>query len=161
MVRRLLGLSFVLVTMVAAAPAAAQPQTSASAQSITASGTGQALVRPRNRHSNASIVAAVDAARKAAIPSALAQAHEYALDYAAAVGMTLGSVMSVSDSQSGPGYFFGPGPFGPNQYCGTAQQPVGKPVKGKKPKFKKVRRCIVPRFEFLTLTVTYAATATG
>ncbi|MGA9857863.1 MAG: SIMPL domain-containing protein, partial [Solirubrobacteraceae bacterium] len=78
---------------------------------MTATGTGQARVSPKNRHDNASIVAAYDAARHAAIAGAISQAHEYALDYAKAVGLTLGPVSSVSDAQSnfyGPGQFFGP-----------------------------------------------------
>ncbi|HEY2160638.1 MAG TPA: hypothetical protein VGH24_04980 [Solirubrobacteraceae bacterium] len=93
---------------------------------------------------------------------ALSDAHEYALDYAHATGLTLGGVISVSDAQQGgfygPG---GPGPFGgafgPNQYCGTVEVVTGKPVKGKRPKVKKVHRCFVPRFAYTTLTVTYSA----
>jgi hypothetical protein len=117
-------------------------------------------VAPRNRHSNASIVAAVERAHRASIAGALKQAHEYAVLYAKAVGLTLGSVVSVSDAQNG---FYGPGrfgfgPFGINQYCGTISQPVGPSVKGKPRKFKKVHRCIVPRFASATLTVTYSAT---
>jgi hypothetical protein len=55
--------------------------------------------------------------------------------------------------------FGGPflGPFGPNQYCGTFQQVIGRPVPGQRVKTKKVHRCIVPRFAYSTLTVTYAA----
>jgi uncharacterized protein YggE len=142
-------------------PAIAQPAQSSSAQTITATGTGQTKVLPKNRNSNASIAAAVDRAHTASIAGALKQAHEYALDYAKAVGMNLGSVISVSDAQTngfyGPGVFLGP--FGPGQYCGTLRQPVGRPVKGQKPKLKKVHRCIVPRFAFTSLTVTYAASS--
>ncbi|MBV8911574.1 MAG: hypothetical protein JOZ05_00890, partial [Acetobacteraceae bacterium] len=62
------------------------------------------------------------------------------------------------DAQNG---FYGPGqlagPFGPGRYCGTVRQVVGRPVKGKKPTFKRVHRCFVPRFAFVTLSVTYAA----
>ena len=69
--------------------------------------------------------------------------------------------ISVSDAQSA-GVFYGPGPiafgpFGPDQYCGTVQQPVGRPVNGQKPTAKKVHRCVVPPFEYVTLTVTYSA----
>jgi hypothetical protein len=34
---------------------------------------------------------------------------------------------------------------------------VGKYVPGTKPTFKKVHRCIVPRFAFTSLVVTYSA----
>lgn len=87
-----------------AAPAVAQPSSTSAVPTITATGTGQTRVLPRNRHSNASIAAAVDAARKASIAGALKEAHEYALDYAAAVGMTLGNVISVSDAQTNSVY---------------------------------------------------------
>ena len=115
---------------------------------------------PKDRHSNASIAAAVERAHRASIAGALKQAHKYAELYATAVGMTLGSVISVSDAQNGfygPGVFFGP--FGPGQFCGTIRQPVGKPVKGQKPKLKAVHRCFVPPFAFASLTVTYAASS--
>ncbi len=75
--------------------------------------------------------------------------------------MTLGNVISVSDAQTNSVYGPGPdaaiGPFGPGQCCGTVTQVVGRPLKGQKPKFKKVHRCVVPRFAFISLTVTYSA----
>jgi uncharacterized protein YggE len=159
MSRRSVLATTVAAAVLAAAPAAAHAQ---DGKTVTATGTGQAAVHPKNRNSSPSIAAAVDSARKAAIGSALSEAHEYALDYAQAVALTLGSVISVSDSQANG--FYGPGgsgafiaPFGPNQYCGTVRRPVGRPVRGKKLKFKESHRCIVPRFAFTTLTVTYAA----
>lgn len=65
-------------------------------------------MRPANRHSTASIAAAVNGARKASIAGAVRQAHEDARDYAPAVGLTLGGVISISDVQ-GNG-FYGPAP---------------------------------------------------
>ncbi|HLY49439.1 MAG TPA: hypothetical protein VKR21_09600 [Solirubrobacteraceae bacterium] len=150
----------VAASLFAAAPAVAQSQTDT--KTVTATGTGQARVHPTNRHSNSSIAAAYDVARQAAIGSALAEAHQYALQYAQGVGLTLGNVLSVSDAQNngfygpgGPGGF--PGPFGPNKFCGTLHQIVGRPTPGTRPTFKKVHRCIVPSFAFTTLTVTYSA----
>ncbi len=145
-------------SVLAAAPAAAaQPDT------VTATGTGQSAVHVKNHNKNASIVSAYDAARQAAIGGALKEAHKYALAYAKGVGLTLGSVQSVSDAQNsafyGPGQFFGP--FGPNQFCGTLRQPIFKKEKNGRRKVvgtKKVHRCIVPRQAFVTLTVTYSAT---
>jgi uncharacterized protein YggE len=163
MQRRSVLAAAVVAALAVTAPAVAQPVQSQPAPgqttpTVTATGTGQTRVLPKNRHSNASIAAAVNRARKASIGGALREAHEYAEDYAKAVGLTLGNVISVSDAQNG---FYGPstliGPFGPGQFCGTAQQPVGRPVKGKKVTFKRVHRCFVPRFAFVTLTVTYGA----
>lgn len=159
MQRRLALGAAIIATLTIATPALAQSAGSQSGQTITATGTGQSRVLPKNRHSNASIARAVNAARKASIAGALDEAHEYALDYAKAVGLTLGNVISVSDAQSnsfcGPGPVIGP--FGPGRYCGTVRQPVGRPVKGKKPTFKTVHRCFVPRFASITLSVTYGA----
>lgn len=152
-------LASLVAALTVAAPAAAdQPK------SVTATGTAQAKVTPKNRNSNASIQAAVDAAHKAGISGALAEAHEYALAYAQATGLTLGSVISVSDQSNGGGYY-GPGPFfygpfGPNQYCGLEPRPVFKTVGGKRKQVgvKRVHTCVVPPFEFVTLSVTYSAT---
>jgi Protein of unknown function (DUF541) len=152
----------ILVAGGATVALAAAPVAAAAGQTVTATGTGLKAVHPSNRNNNASIVRAFDAARHAAIGGALRQAHEYAVDYAKAVGLTLGPVMSVSDAQNtfyGPGSFYGP--FGPDQFCGTLRQPIFK--KGKNGKRKvvgshKVHRCIVPSFANVTLTVTYAAT---
>jgi uncharacterized protein YggE len=155
--RGVLG-ALVIALMLGTSPAIAQPATSSTAQTITATGAAQKRVVPKNRSSNASIAAAVDRAHKASIAGALNEAHEYAVLYAKAVGTTLGNVISVSDAQNG---FYGPGtiigPFGPGRFCGTITRGIGKPVKGQKPKLGKVHRCFVPRFASATLTVTYAA----
>jgi hypothetical protein len=159
MPRRLLLLVPVVISF-AAAPAVADQ-----AKSVTATGSKLVKVVPKNRHRNASIQAAVEAAEKAGITGALSSAHDYALRYAAAAGLTLGSVISVSDAQNN-GPYFGPGPyaffgpFGPNQYCGIRNQPVFKVVhkKRKLVRFKRVHVCIVPAYEATTLTVTYSAT---
>lgn len=83
------------------------------------------------------------------------------MDYAEAVGVTLGNVISVSDAQTngpyGPGPYTAIGPFGPGQYCGTVKQVVGRPAKGQKPRLKKVHGCLVTRFASISLTVTYSA----
>jgi uncharacterized protein YggE len=145
-------------SVLAAAPAAA-----AAPDAVTATGTGQKAVHPKNRNNNASIVSAYDGARQAAIGGALKQARTFALAYAKGVGLTLGPVQSVSDAQNsvfyGPGEFAGP--FGPNQFCGTLRQPIFKKEPNGRRKLvgsKKVHRCIVPRTAFVTLTVTYSAT---
>jgi uncharacterized protein YggE len=147
----------VLMAAPAAASAAAQPGT------VTATGSSQSTVHPKNRKNNASIVSAYDAARKAAIGGALRDAHINAVAYAKGVGLTLGSVQSVSDAQNS--VFYGPGefvsPFGPDQFCGTVHEPVFKKETNGRRKVvgtKKVHRCIVPAVASVTLTVTYSAT---
>lgn len=156
--RGVLG-ALVVALLLGTTPAIAQPATSSTAQTITATGSAEKRVVPKNRKSNASIAAAVEKAHRASIAGALKQAHVYAVLYAKAVGMTLGSVISVSDAQNG---FYGPGPFGigpfgPGRFCGTVTRIIGRPVKGHKPKLKRVHRCFVPAFASATLTVTYAA----
>lgn len=156
-------LSFCVVVLLSAAPAVAAVATQSG--TVTATGTGQSRVLPKDRHNNASIAVAFDAARKASITGAIHDAREYALDYAHAVGLKLGPVVSVSDQQSSGFYGYGPGasgfigPFGPGQFCGTERQPIFKQVNGKKKVVgtKKVHRCVVPRFAYTTLAVTYSA----
>ncbi len=158
------GLSVLFTAgVLALLPAAPALAASTSTSVITATGIGQVRVRPADRHSNASIAAAYQAARKASITSAITDARQYAQDYAHHVGLTLGRLVSISDQQNGGG-FYGPGPgffgtFGPGQFCGTVRQPIFKPVKhGRKlTGFKKVYRCFVPPFAFTSLTLTYTA----
>ena len=158
------GLSVLLGACVVAVLAAA-PALAAQTNIITATGTGQARVLPQDRHSNASIETAYEAARKASIGMAFTDARGFAADYARGAGLTLGALLSVSDQQNGgfvgPGAFFGP--FGPGQFCGTIHQPIFKRVKHREKliRVEKVYRCFVPRFAFTTLTLTYAATQPG
>lgn len=156
---RIVVAAAVAAALVVAVPAAADPSQTQS-KTVTATGTGQARVHVKNRHSNSSIAAGVAAARKVAVASALGAAHEYALAYAKGGDMTLGAAIAISDQQSGffgpgPGGFFGP--FGPNRYCGTTEQVIRPITPGVRPKFKRVYRCVVPRFAYVTLTVTYSA----
>ena len=152
----------VVVASLVAALAIAAP--AAADQSVIATGTAQVKVTPKNRNSESSIQAAVDAAHKAGIAGALKEAREYASQYAQASGLTLGSVVSVSDAlANGPGYYGGFGffgPFGPNQFCGDFRRPVFKVVGGKRTVkgSKRVHTCFVPPFEAVSLTVTYSAT---
>ncbi|MDQ6606315.1 MAG: hypothetical protein M3Z06_07190 [Actinomycetota bacterium] len=166
MSRRALLLAGVAFTLAGAVPAVSGADTTTAAKSITATGASQVKVVPKDRQSNASIVAAVNAAEKVGIPAAVSSAHALALSYAAAAHLKLGAVLSVSDVQSNGG-FIGPyggssfvGPFGPNKYCGTVRRGVFKVV-GKRRKLvriKKVHRCIVPPYQTIQLSVTYSAT---
>ena len=154
--------SLVLVSVVAALTAAA-PATADQAKSVTATGSAQIKVVPKDRKSNSSIAAAVETAHQTGIPAAIKDAHGYAVKYAKAAGLTLGAIESVSDASSNNGFAYGPGfygPFGPNQYCGTVRRPIFKVVAGKRKLVgtKKVHRCFVPPFVVTVLTVTYSAT---
>jgi uncharacterized protein YggE len=164
----------VALAVVAVALAVATPALAASTgQTITATGTGRVKVKPANRHSNASISAAEKAAQKASVPLAIADAKSDAEQYAAAAGLTLGPLVSISDEVSDFPYgpFFGDtyqqGPFGPGKYCGTVRIAVLKRTKNaagriivKVARFRKVHRCVVPSPVTTTLAVTYSASAT-
>ena len=169
MSRRSLALAPVLAALVFAAPALAD-QTG----SVTATGSAEVKVAPTNRHSNASIAAAVAVAEKQAVPGALSAAHTKALLYAQDAGLTLGSVLSISDAQSGE-IFIGPdgqdgdiGTFGPGKFCGTVSRPVYKKVtvstgtsvsvREKLVRVRHVHTCEVPAYATSTLAVTYSAT---
>jgi hypothetical protein len=128
-------------------------------KTVAAAGIGVVKVRPRDRHSEASIEAAVAAAQKAGIPLAISNAGEYAGKYASAAGLVLGSVSSVSDGGGGYGFGF-VGPFGPNRYCGKIASPIVRIRHGHRRVvgFKRVHRCFVPPVEVTSLSVTYTAT---
>ncbi len=163
MSRRLLVLVGVVAGLAWAAPAVAA---SSLPGSVTATGTKLVKVLPSDRKSNSSILAAVAAAQKAGIKGALASARDNAVRYAKAAGLTLGTIISVSDVLNNGGGFDGPygggefyGPFGPDQYCGIERRPVFKIVNHKRKlvRTKKVHACIVPPYETTTLIVTYNA----
>jgi hypothetical protein len=158
----------VVVALVVPAVAAASTVT------ITAIGTGRVKVAPANRHSNASIAAAEATAQRASVPLALAAAKTQAGVYAAAAGLTLGPLVSISDQVANGPFFISseavPGPFGPGKFCGTIRVPIGratpvvKVVGGNKVllpptrvRFKKVHRCTVPSPATTTLLVAYSA----
>jgi uncharacterized protein YggE len=91
-------------------------------RTLVAVGVGQAKVTPADRQSNASIVAAVEAAEAKALPAAITDAKAQAQALATAAGVTLGGLLSISNQAASPG-FYGPfyypsGTFGPGKYCG-------------------------------------------
>jgi hypothetical protein len=162
MSRRSLALAPVLAALTLAGPALAD-----TTKSVTATGTAEVKVVPTNRHSNASIAAAVATAQAQAVPGALTAARGNALLYAKNAGLILGGVLSVSDATNSAFYggpFGGPGgligPFGPGKYCGIERRPIFKKVgnRQKLVRIKKTHTCYVPRFASTTLTVTYTAT---
>ena len=120
---------FAFVAGCLAAVANAQaPVPTTQQRTLVAVGTGTINVTPKDRNDNASIVAAVRAANDKALPAALTDARTQATQLAAAAGVTLGPVISLSNSgTSGNGvFFYGPyysvvGTFGPNRFCGTVR----------------------------------------
>src|SRR3954453_10402717 len=126
------------------------------AGTITAVGTAQEKVTPKDKNDNQSIRDAVEAAHKASIPAAIQEAKEEGTALATASGLTLGAIQSVDENVNGgiyAGYGFFYTPFGPNQYCGTVTRRVKK--NGHRVS-KKVHRCYVPPFVATSVAVTFA-----
>jgi uncharacterized protein YggE len=158
----------VLGAMLAAGSgSSARAQGASAGKSVTAIGLGQVTVTPKDRHNNASIVAAVEASEAKAIPQAVSSAHERATKLAQAGGLTLGAVQSVEEVQN-QFPFYGPGgpnaypaPFGKDKYCGDERRPRfvrdsngRRRVSGS----RLVHVCRAPRFVIVNLSVTFAAT---
>ncbi|MEQ1737928.1 MAG: hypothetical protein ABL886_16165 [Rhodoglobus sp.] len=148
------------VVAVAAAPAG---QATTTGDAIIAVATGQAIPKPADRNSNASIIASITEARALAIPRALINAQVQAAQIATATGLTLGPVTQVSqDTLSGLyAYSFNQQIFklGPNRYCGPVQKRIVRRVKGKRVVLTRTtKQCYVPPFIATTLSVTFSAT---
>jgi uncharacterized protein DUF541 len=145
----------------------ATAQTPASGKTVTAVGLGQVNVTPKDRHNNASIVAAVEASEAKAIPQAVQTARERASKLAQAGGLTLGAVQSVEEVQN-QFPFYGPGgpnaypaPFGKDKYCGDERRPrFRRDANGRRRVVgtHTVHVCRPPRFVIINLSVTFAAT---
>jgi len=165
MVRRLMVLTCGLaVFALAVAPALAQET-----QTVTAIGSAQVAVKPKNRTDNASIARAVKAASIQAIPRAIAAARDEGDRLAAAAGLVLGPIESVSET-SQPLTPYGPFPvpsfgpvafasFGAGEYCGTITRGVVRHDASGRRIVRRVkdRRCNVPPFASVTVAVTFSA----
>jgi uncharacterized protein DUF541 len=115
-----------------AAPAAdAQAPAPAPSRTITAIAAGRVTVNRSVAQNNRAIAAAVESARNKAIPLAIANAREEAQRLAAAGGLTLGPLVSLTEPEPSP-FFGGPvggaygadGTFGPGRFCGRIRTPV-------------------------------------
>lgn len=153
--------------LAAGSDTSATAQAPANGRSVTAVGIGQVNVTPKDRHDNASIVAAVEASESKAIPQAVQAARERATELAKAGGLTLGAVQSVQEiQQQFP--FYGPGgpnaypaPFGKDKYCGDERRPrFVRDADGRRRRSgsRLVHVCRPPRFVTINLSVTFAAT---
>lgn len=142
----------------------AQAQTPAPERTVAAQGVASVkVVAPKDRKHEAPIRAAVEAAEAKALPRAMAAAREKATELARLSGLTLGSIISISDAQTSP---YGPfgfyGTFGPDRFCGTVRTAVFRTDKttGKRKRvgFRTRHTCRVPSTVTSSLTVTFSAT---
>jgi Protein of unknown function (DUF541) len=150
-------------TIAVLVPASASAQAPAPDRTIQATGIASVRVEaPTDRTHEAPIREAVEAAEAKALPRALAEARSKAADLARLSDLTVGAIVSVSDTPSSP---YGPfgfyGTFGPDRFCGTVRTPVFK--RGKDGKRHRVgtrtrHTCRVPPFVTSTVSVTFAAT---
>jgi uncharacterized protein YggE len=141
-------------------------QPAATGKTVTAVGIGQVAVKPQDRHKNASIVAAVEAAEAKAVPQAVSDARERATGLAQAAGLTIGAVQSVQETPQSPfGPYFGgplayPAPFGKDKYCGDERRArFVRDANGRRrvAGSRVVHVCRPPRFVIVNLSVTFAA----
>ena len=151
-----------VLALLIAAPASAQ---TASVDTVTAIGSATVKPTPADRTSNASILAAVRAAKREAIPRAIGDARARALLLAASGRLQLGGLVGVADAQSSQFFSFGPyadgGTFGPSRFCGTVTRyKTTRLANGriKRTANGKHRVCRIPTFITATEAVTYAAT---
>jgi len=142
---------------------AAHAQQPAPERSVAAQGAASVkVVAPKDRQHEGPIRAAVEAAEAKALPRAVADARAKATELAKLAGLTLGPVISISDSPTSIyGPFFGfYGTFGPDRFCGTIRTPVFKRNKaGKRVRAGTRTRhvCRVPPTVTSTVTVTFSA----
>jgi uncharacterized protein YggE len=146
-----------------AAVASAQAPAAAPQRTIVADGNAIAKVTPKDKNSNASIVAAVAAAEQRALPLAYQDAQKQATNLAHVAGVTLGTLLTVSNEAPTSPYFgpFGStgGTFGPDAYCGnirTRSSKIGKDGKRHYGTFRTHRVCRFPSTIGRTVELTYA-----
>lgn len=151
----------VLPLAVATSSAAAQSPAPANQGTITAIGSASVRPVPVDAKSNASIAAAVAAARHAAIPRALGDARSRAQLLADAGGLKLGALVGIADATASP-FFFSPygqdGTFGPGKYCGLVSHYRTTRKNGvfHRKLISRSRSCRVPRQVTATEAVTFA-----
>ncbi|HEY6888117.1 MAG TPA: hypothetical protein VI300_10070, partial [Solirubrobacter sp.] len=148
-----------VVLAAALLPAAASAQ--APATTLTAAGTGQSAPKPDDRKSESSIREAVEAAEAAALPKAVVEAKSHAVALAAAAGLTLGALISISDapSTSFPFYYGLPG-FPNGHYCGNVRRfkTVVRNGKRRRVSAGTHRVCRIPPQVVSSVQLTYAVT---
>lgn len=151
---------------VLAAVANAQQAASAPQRTLVAAGVGTIKVTPKDAKDNDSIKAAVADATAKALPAAIQDARTQAGQLAAAAGVTLGPLVSVSNEAQPAlgGVYYGPiypatGSFGPGRFCGTVKTRsvhVDKNGKRHYGKAKARRVCRVPSVVQRAVALTFA-----
>lgn len=151
---------------VLAAVANAQEAVPAPQRTLVAAGVGTIKVTPKDADDNDSIKAAVADASAKALPAAIQDARTQAGQLAAAAGVTLGPLVSVTN-QAQPsigGIYYGPyypatGSFGPGKFCGTVKTRsvhIDKDGKRHYGKAKAHRVCRVPPVVQRAVALTFA-----
>ncbi|MGE0027915.1 MAG: SIMPL domain-containing protein [Thermoleophilia bacterium] len=147
-----------------AVPLAAAP---AMAETVAATGVGQADITVSRPLNQPRIARAVEHARDVAAPRALANARAQAARYAEAAGLQLGPILSVEEPAPSPYGFYGAygltgnvGRFGPNRYCGQVTTVKRRVVDGKRRVVGRRTRytCYAPQAAVTTLYVEFSAT---
>ncbi len=160
--RRVLPIAVAAVLATGALATGARAQAPAP-PTITASGTAQVEPKPQDRNDEASIRTAVDAANAKALPRAVADARRHAADLAAAAGLHLGALLSISDSPTAVlPYFisFQNGTFGEGHFCGRIRNT--KTVVGSNGVRRRVatkgthKICRVPPYVVASVSLTFA-----
>lgn len=147
------------------AAAAEVPALPAGGATVTAIGSAAIPVRRPVELNDATIAAAVHAARDAAGPKAVVKAREEAERLAASLGLRLGALQSISEESSSPFFFVGAadGTFGMGRYCGTIRRRVMRTTKsGRRVPTGKIRSrhlCRVPPSVTSSVSATYLVTA--
>ena len=159
--KRPVGLIVTGAVVLAAAlfPAAASAQ--APATTLTAAGVGQSAPKPDDRKSESSIREAVEAAEAAALPKAVAEGKAHAVALAAAAGLTLGALISISDAPANTFPYYYQLPTFPNgHYCGNVRRTKTVVRNGVRRRVSAGTRrlCRIPPQVFSSVQLTYAVT---
>jgi hypothetical protein len=136
------------------------------ARTVGAYGAAFARIRPRDENRSRSIKRAVFAARRTVTPEAAAAAGRHARTAAAAAGLRLGAIVSVSETS--PLSYYGPsfydsalGTFGAGRFCGIYKRPIARrdPRTGlpRVVRYEEHRRCTFPTSYGVHLEVVYEA----
>lgn len=149
---------------IAAALAACCVASPALAETVQASGVGQATVRVSAPLTQLKIARAVEEARALAVPRAFINTQVQAARYAEAANLRLGAIVSVEEPPFNPfgGYFSGVsnGRFGPNKYCGKVTRVKRTNVNGVRRVVSRTtrKRCFKPEYVSVSIAVTFLAT---
>ena len=131
------------------------------AETVQASGVGQAKVRVSAPLTQLKISRAVERARDLAVPRAFINTQVQAVRYSQAAGLTLGSILAVAEPVASPFSYYGNSlaRFGGNQYCGKVTTVKRRTVDGKRTVVSRRTRyrCFKPELITVSVSLTYAA----